>query len=718
MDQQLYRQHGLDHDLDQDTANKGGPGKSSLTSRLTPAPQVVFRVADPETARALGESLSGGTRARIQREADGAVGGRDGNGVAVDAEAAVDRASSSNGAPLPTSVQRQFEGSLGADLSSVRVHTGSESAQAAHAVGAKAYTVGQDIHFAAGRYQPEDPFGMHLLAHEVAHTVQQAGGAQRRQHKLEVSTPQDAAEHEADRAADAMVRGAPAPIALAPGRGLARDPDDELPDTYDDMKKNSSAAEKDAAKSSGFVQTGKLSTINDSAAAQKAIGDIDGTQAAVIDGESAGLSEWQGASSKNIAAKAALEDFVAQNDVQNTAVTNFRSQYQLVITDYARLEASAGTFMAANMGAKPMKGDQATNMAKSLELTGGDRDLMKEKVADGGPLHAVWAKARDTKNALKAKSGNMASAQTRMIAGMQNVAAKQMQANAGVHAATTSDDDKKKALDAVKKQISDAKGAWDAINKVVGKPASAAADKVLPGAGAAVDKALQQVPALIDAWHAKALAAASIANANSEKLNELRAVAAAQEEAAAASTSLKADAMEYSNLAAEVAQLRSDLENDMKNLGQNLDKTMVTGNKAYAQITKLTGDLVRFTSQANATLAIGKQEQTQAKAVKEKTNVLVSKDTGKGMPWYSARPRSALEIEAGVHKAWKDVLVWNQLGFTAYAGNRDKGGGGSARGEGGANENVDEAVASIEKIIGQATQLETSLNNYLFNVVD
>ncbi len=212
--------HGPALDVDpalESPTTKGGAGKSTLTSRLSS--QVVFRVADPETARALGEALSGGTR--VARAAAQAAGLRDANGVAADAEAAVDRAASSTGAPLPTHIQRQFEGSLGADLSGVRVHTGGESQQAAQAVGAKAYTVGNDIHFAAGNYQPDDPFGMHLLAHEVAHTVQQSGGAQRRQHKLEVSTPQDAAEHEADRAADAMVRGEVASVGGGQ-RGVAR----------------------------------------------------------------------------------------------------------------------------------------------------------------------------------------------------------------------------------------------------------------------------------------------------------------------------------------------------------------------------------------------------------------------------------------------------------------------------------------------------------------
>jgi hypothetical protein len=55
------------------------------------------------------------------------------------------------------------------------------------------------------------------LAHEVAHTVQQQGGTPTRQNKLEVSAPQDAAEHEADRAADAMVSGQAASVSSASG---------------------------------------------------------------------------------------------------------------------------------------------------------------------------------------------------------------------------------------------------------------------------------------------------------------------------------------------------------------------------------------------------------------------------------------------------------------------------------------------------------------------
>lgn len=137
---------------------------------------------------------------------------RDANGVADDAEQAVAAAGSSSGLPLPEPIMRKFESSLGADLSGVRVHSGDASATAASTVGAKAYTMGNDIHFGAGYYDPSSRDGQHLLAHEVAHTVQQGGGSPLR-FKLEVSTAGDATEVEADRAADAMVTGASVSIA-------------------------------------------------------------------------------------------------------------------------------------------------------------------------------------------------------------------------------------------------------------------------------------------------------------------------------------------------------------------------------------------------------------------------------------------------------------------------------------------------------------------------
>ncbi|HZI15893.1 MAG TPA: DUF4157 domain-containing protein, partial [Myxococcus sp.] len=114
---------------------------------------------------------------RIQRKADG---GASGGGLT---PASHVRAATASGLPLPASARAYFEPRLGRDLSNVRVHTGPAAAASARAVGARAYTLGSDIVFARGHFSPETQEGRRLLAHELAHTLQQgcASGVLRRQ---------------------------------------------------------------------------------------------------------------------------------------------------------------------------------------------------------------------------------------------------------------------------------------------------------------------------------------------------------------------------------------------------------------------------------------------------------------------------------------------------------------------------------------------------------
>jgi hypothetical protein len=79
------------------------------------------------------------------------------------------------GSPLPASTREFFEPRFGADFSQVRLHTGTRAADTAKSINAKAFTLGRDIAFSAGQYAPESPEGQHLLAHELAHVVQQDG---------------------------------------------------------------------------------------------------------------------------------------------------------------------------------------------------------------------------------------------------------------------------------------------------------------------------------------------------------------------------------------------------------------------------------------------------------------------------------------------------------------------------------------------------------------
>ena len=79
------------------------------------------------------------------------------------------------GQPLPAPARNFFEPRFGADFGQVRVHADARAAESAQSVNAMAYTVGRDIVFGAGRYQPGTDEGNRLLAHELTHVVQQTG---------------------------------------------------------------------------------------------------------------------------------------------------------------------------------------------------------------------------------------------------------------------------------------------------------------------------------------------------------------------------------------------------------------------------------------------------------------------------------------------------------------------------------------------------------------
>jgi outer membrane protein OmpA-like peptidoglycan-associated protein len=112
----------------------------------------------------------------------------------------------SPGQPLEPSTRAFFEPRFGHDFSQVRVHTDAKAAESARAVNALAYTVGRDVVFGAGQYTPQKAAGKQLLAHELTHVVQQSQRRSVLQEQLEVSTPGDAAEQQADAASDAVMR--------------------------------------------------------------------------------------------------------------------------------------------------------------------------------------------------------------------------------------------------------------------------------------------------------------------------------------------------------------------------------------------------------------------------------------------------------------------------------------------------------------------------------
>jgi hypothetical protein len=88
------------------------------------------------------------------------------------------RSLQSGGQPLPPATRAFFENRFGYDFSAVRVHTGPAAAEAALAVHARAFTHCHDLVFGPGEWAPESEAGQRLLAHELAHVIQQNAGGQ------------------------------------------------------------------------------------------------------------------------------------------------------------------------------------------------------------------------------------------------------------------------------------------------------------------------------------------------------------------------------------------------------------------------------------------------------------------------------------------------------------------------------------------------------------
>ena len=130
----------------------------------------------------------------------------------------------SAGAPLSDDLREDMERRFDGDFTDVRVHSGATAARSASALSAKAYTVGRDIVFSEGRFAPQTSAGRHLLAHELAHVVQQSRGGP----PPPISGSSGGLEAAANRSAARAVQSDGAiGVAGASSIGVARAPEDE-----------------------------------------------------------------------------------------------------------------------------------------------------------------------------------------------------------------------------------------------------------------------------------------------------------------------------------------------------------------------------------------------------------------------------------------------------------------------------------------------------------
>lgn len=174
---------------------------------LSPAPQRVQRLCKNHGS---GEECA---KCSVQRkERKGPPGAR--HAPEVDAVLA------NPGRPLPPALRQDMEARFGADLGAVRLHDDAAAARAADVVDAHAFAHGNDIAFGAGRFDPDSTDGRWLIAHELAHTLQQSRGSAGVQQSG--ASSEGALEREADAAASAAMAHAPLPPLSAAPASVAR----------------------------------------------------------------------------------------------------------------------------------------------------------------------------------------------------------------------------------------------------------------------------------------------------------------------------------------------------------------------------------------------------------------------------------------------------------------------------------------------------------------
>ena len=737
----LHR-HGDDRDLGYSAPvpTHGTPGKSTLSGKL-------HRRAAP---------------------------GRDDNGVAAGADAAVERAASSSGAPLPGELQEKFGASLGADLSSVRVHTGAESAGAAHAVGAKAYAVGQDIHFGEGQYNPSSEEGLFLIAHEVAHTVQQAGATPTRQHKLEVSTPGDAAEVEADVAARAMLDGGQARAVTSPvgvGRLIQREEVVEFDDDYIDESKTDDEnrlrsgradMERDDEKLRNAADAGEeyveahddragmvasQSTKKDRAEIEGLIGTIESEQPNV--NKAAVHDQFKGCEAVNAQTINELRALIQSMGESDYFLGGFKGAFVTARTDYVRLGRMAQQALKM-AGAETGGGKDLSTVSDAFRSSsegwgaGEDRGLSNQKgTGEGDDAKRLtettpWTDYENARNQLATKSskvtseiGNVKNAQSAYKGYLHQtkaaLAGKKAEGAEGALAAIHSDIARTAA------NIGSVVGLAGTILGGLTVPPSLGADapdsaSYKEGVKPDVKKMLKDEAA--KAVGAKGLDAASLAEAAVKKIGEaanrakisglesrIRALHGEEDFHTAATIAAKAELEEgkfHKALADMVTHVTSFFE-ERKRVHQKADalvaRAQAQGNPGAAMAIRFLGEADCFMPTADIAIEMGKEQQNQGEqAIKARRGIAPE------LPSWSTRETDKDgRSNAIYYRAYK---VGKHYACQRVDVELVEGGAGSMMGATGAQNVVKAGLEELEKWKVEVRDLQKNVQSALGNLGD
>ena len=577
------------------------------------------------------------------------------------------QARSSEGHSLPGDLKAKFEASLGANLNQVRVHTGEQSAEAARSINAQAYTEGTDIHFERGQYAPATRKGEQLLAHEVAHTVQQSQSTNT-SGAIELTAPDHWSEHQANQAAAQMTRGAPA--AVSPFGGVGRMIMRAL--NPNDLKKLADETEKEDKDTNMAYSQG----VNGAVLAATNVGDIKGAEAEIskikdaepkmIEATGTLMSGVDpGKLADNQAAQSILGEYLADAGIQTTAMSNFQQQYQRLMMDYDRLNAMVSLIGVSGQGTGS---SVAEDLVKTQHLTDADRKKISGDTTDPDkPASSVLSdkksSLREWQSKMTSASGDMGKNEMGMTKASLDLQAKVNDIAAGLiprkePEAATALTDLKAKLEKIKGYAKTMTGwATKALGGYLGTAAGAAAEGVLTGMDLDLTKgkekdygekakkmAEDKAPELANdfvgwvatlPWQgdlnlAQAKAKAALEDqtfqAIQQKLNELEGL----KKAVAIATET------YLKTAVQLQHAKVMYKRIMVEIGQVADRSGGGKGHKWQTLATFLGEVEAYLAQSRATIDVGHEEQATANLAAGQRKKLIL-GTGKDeVRWWSA----------------------------------------------------------------------------------
>ncbi|WP_422104868.1 DUF4157 domain-containing protein [Winogradskyella sp.] len=146
-----------------------GMNDSHIHTKQHSGPLVQRKCAACEEEMVQRKSLASEITPMVQRQSHSSE-----SGTASQALTQQINSSKGNGHSLDKGTQSFMESRFGTDFSGVRIHTDTQAIQMSRDLNAQAFTVGNNIYFNEGKYNPNSNSGKHLLAHELTHTLQQS----------------------------------------------------------------------------------------------------------------------------------------------------------------------------------------------------------------------------------------------------------------------------------------------------------------------------------------------------------------------------------------------------------------------------------------------------------------------------------------------------------------------------------------------------------------